>query len=92
MLPFAHFNRAGENFVERISFTAHPASVGETYFEHMRSAAGFSRSMILGGVACMVHAIFPFLFTSTGSSVIRQLYERMVTKRGQCSTGEMKEV
>jgi hypothetical protein len=33
----------------RLSFTEHPASVGETYIEHLRSECGFSRSMICGG-------------------------------------------
>jgi hypothetical protein len=71
----------------RLSFTEHPASVGETYIEHLRSACGFSRSMIFGGLACFVHAIFPFLCVSTGSSTIRKLYDRMVTYRTRTTVG-----
>jgi hypothetical protein len=65
----------------RLSFTEHPASVGETYGEHFRSACNYSASMIWGGLACLVHAIFPFVFVSTGSSTVRKLHERMVTNR-----------
>jgi hypothetical protein len=62
-------------------FTEHPASVGETYGEHMSRAAWFGTRMILGGLACMVHAFLPFLFVSTGSRVIGQLNDRMVANR-----------
>jgi hypothetical protein len=65
----------------RISFTAHPASVGESYVEHLRAAAGFAIAMIGGGLACLVHGLFPFLFTTTGSRTIGALHERMVINR-----------
>ncbi|HXP03733.1 MAG TPA: DUF6356 family protein [Stellaceae bacterium] len=65
----------------KVSFTEHPATVGESYFEHLRVASGFSFSMIAGGLACFVHAIFPFLFTHTGSGVIRSLHDKMVVNR-----------
>jgi hypothetical protein len=65
----------------RSLFTEHPASVGETYFQHLWSAAGFAGTMFLGGMACLVHAIFPFAFLHTGSDCIKQLHERMVLKR-----------
>jgi hypothetical protein len=65
----------------RSLFTEHPASVGETYFQHLRAAAGFSATMMLGGMACLLHAIFPFAFRKTGSECISQLHERMVSHR-----------
>ena len=65
----------------KLSFTDHPAAVGENYFTHFRHALGFSVSMIKGGLAVFVHAIFPFLFTSTGSGVVASLNSRMITHR-----------
>jgi hypothetical protein len=65
----------------RISFTEHPASVGESYAEHFAMSWGFGFAMLRGGLACLVHGIFPFLCTSTGSGTIRALHERMVTHR-----------
>ena len=76
--------------MQRLSFTEHPASVGETYGEHFRSACQFSARMIAGGIACLVHAVFPFVFVSTGSSTIRMLYERMVTNRARGAGGAAK--
>jgi hypothetical protein len=62
-------------------FTRHPASVGESYGEHFQAATGFGVRMLLGGTACLVHAVFPFLFVKTGSGIIRALHDRMVVNR-----------
>ncbi|NQV79340.1 MAG: hypothetical protein HQ495_02250 [Alphaproteobacteria bacterium] len=63
------------------AFTAHPASVNERYGEHLVTATGFGASMILGGLACLVHGLLPFLFVTTGSRAIVMLHDRMVTNR-----------
>lgn len=62
-------------------FTHHPASVGESYLEHMGQAFSFSGKMLVGALACAAHGIFPFAFTKTGSNVIGSLHERMVSHR-----------
>jgi hypothetical protein len=62
-------------------FTRHPASVGETYTEHLVMAGSFGWRMVIGGLACLVHAIFPFLFEYTASNHIRVLNDQMVLKR-----------
>lgn len=69
------------------SFTDHPASVGETYTEHMHTAAWFGWRMLLGSLACFVHAVLPFLFTRTGSATIAQLHDRMVANRVRAAGG-----
>ena len=55
-------------------FTAHPASVGETYSEHFRFALYFGIRMTLGGLAAALHAVFPFLFVTTASRALDELY------------------
>ena len=62
-------------------FVEHPRSVGETYFEHLRAASCFGISMVGGGLACLVHALLPNLFTKTGSQTVKRLHERMVVAR-----------
>lgn len=62
-------------------FVEHPASVGESYFEHMGVAASFGGAMFLGSLACFVHAVFPGLCVKTGSGVVTTLHHRMVTHR-----------
>ena len=64
-------------------FTRHPASVGETYFEHFASAAGFSAWMALAAAVCLVHAVLPFTFLRTGSRIIARLHDRMLVNRAQ---------
>ncbi len=61
-------------------FTAHPHSVGETYLQHMRFALKFGSRMIVGGCACIIHAIFPFLFQTTGSRMIHYLQENFINR------------
>lgn len=55
-------------------FTAHPNAANETYLQHLKRAGVFSGWMILGSLACLVHAVFPFLFTETASKIVSKLY------------------
>jgi hypothetical protein len=74
-----------ELYMVRWSFTEHPASVGESYVGHLRSAFGFGVAMIRGGAACLVHGVLPFLCTTTGSRTVIRLHDRMVTHRHSVS-------
>ena len=65
----------------RISFTKHPASVNESYGEHFVMATGFGVTMVVAGLACLLHGVFPFMYWRTGSNAISILYRRMVTHR-----------
>ena len=64
-------------------FTAHPASVDESYLEHMRFAAGFSGKLALAAAAALVHALLPFLFEKTASTIVRGLYARTANRGAQ---------
>ncbi len=63
------------------AFTEHPASVGESYFQHMGMAFGFGGKMVLSGFACLLHGLFPFLFVCTGRKCIEDLHHQMVLHR-----------
>src|SRR6202007_1454659 len=71
----------GEARMSSNPFIDHPASVGETYGEHLVTATGFGLRMIFGGVACLVHGLLPFLFVRTGSRTIAELNDRMTVSR-----------
>jgi len=62
-------------------FIDHPATVNETYLQHLGSAFGFATGMLLGALACFVHGLFPWLYVTRGSDTIRALHHRMVTHR-----------
>ena len=63
------------------AFKEHPASVGESYFQHMRSSFSFGIKMLGGSFACFAHGIFPFLCVSRGSEAIADLHETMIKHR-----------
>ena len=64
----------------KTAFIAHPATVGETYFEHSRFAARFSAKLMLAGFAALVHAILPFAFEHTAGNMIRSLHRDITTR------------
>ena len=63
------------------AFTEHPASVGETYAEHLVNAVCFGTRMMLAGIACLVHGVLPFLFVRTGSRAITELNGRLIARQ-----------
>jgi hypothetical protein len=67
----------------RNPFTDHPASVGETYFQHAGFACRYGAKMLLGGCAAVIHGIFPFLFETTGSRVTRELNATLEASRAR---------
>jgi hypothetical protein len=68
-------------------FTDHPATVGETYWQHLGAAWGFSWRLMAAALACLIHALLPFLFVRTGSKAISELHDRMVASRQRQAEG-----
>ena len=62
------------------AFRDHPASVGETYAEHMAFAAWFAFKLFLASGAALIHAIVPSLFEMTASTIIRELYHQIESR------------
>lgn len=58
-------------------FTRHPREIGESYSEHLGTAAGFGATMMVGGLCVLVHAMLPFLFVETGSRTMDKLHRKM---------------
>src|ERR1700761_852856 len=77
--PFSCRDRYPVRMLRR--FTDHPATVDETYFEHMGMAFGFGGRMLLGSLGCFVHGLFPWMCLTRGSDTVRSLHHRMVTHR-----------
>ena len=62
------------------AFTQHPASVDETYGEHLLFASRFALRLFAAGGAALIHAILPFLFEKTASNLIRQMHNDIVNR------------
>jgi len=67
-------------------FTKHPHSIGETYLQHMKFAAIFGFNMLIGGGACLIHAIFPFLFQKTGSDYLLKMVSFFIDRMPETET------
>ncbi|HEX8535628.1 MAG TPA: DUF6356 family protein [Allosphingosinicella sp.] len=61
-------------------FTRHPSEVGESYAQHLATAAGFGATMVVGGLCVMIHAVLPFLFEQTGSKTMCKLHKKMTSR------------
>ncbi len=68
-------------------FTEHPASVGETYTQHMGVALSFALPLTKAALGAFVHAMFPFLCTTTASDTVKGLHARMTRRCAACPKG-----
>jgi hypothetical protein len=64
-------------------FLTHPASVGETYWQHLRFAARFGARMTWGGLAALLHSVFPFVCVTTASRINDDLVRMRAAARGR---------
>ena len=62
------------------AFTAHPASVGETYWQHFFFATRFSLRLFGAAFAALIHAILPFLFDKTASNIVSKLHHKLTNR------------
>jgi len=74
------FTEVSVQLIQRL-FRDHPESVGETYLEHMFQASYFGLRMFFAGLACLIHAVIPCLFKTTGRTAISELHSEMVLHR-----------
>lgn len=58
-------------------FTDHPATVDETYFQHMQFAMSFAFWFFLAGLAALVHAFIPALCETTASDILKRLNDKI---------------
>ncbi len=67
-------------------FTHHPNAVGESYGEHFGVATTFGTTLIVAGIASVLHGVFPWMFETTGSRTVKKLYHQ-ITGRGPAQHG-----
>ncbi len=58
-------------------FMDHPASVNESYLEHMRFALGFAFWLVVAAGAALLHAVIPALCETTASRILKALVSKM---------------
>jgi|TARA_B110000503_G_C6974877_1_gene340718 hypothetical protein len=58
-------------------FLDHPASVDETYLQHMRFAFTFAFWLGVAAFAALVHAFIPALCETTAGRILRRLHAKI---------------
>jgi hypothetical protein len=61
-------------------FTDHPASVNETFLQHMHFALSFSFWLGVASMAALVHAIVPALCETTASRILKRLHAKIMAR------------
>jgi hypothetical protein len=62
-------------------FLDHPASVRETYFEHMGVAFRFGGRLLAAGAAAVVHGIVPAWHERTASKAVKTLHAELAARQ-----------
>ena len=62
-------------------FWEHPRSLGMGWAEHGAGAVAIGARMIGAGLACIVHAAVPGLFTQTAGRTVMSLHDHMVSRK-----------
>lgn len=62
-------------------FVDHPRSLGMSWLEHGAGAVKIGGEMIGAGLACVIHAIVPGLFTETAGRTVDRLHRHMLQRR-----------
>ena len=66
-----------------MNLRSHLNQNNQTYFAHMKDALCFSSRSFLASTAFLVHAILPFTFENTGSSLINKLDADIALKKAK---------
>ncbi|HEY5458511.1 MAG TPA: DUF6356 family protein [Sphingomicrobium sp.] len=62
-------------------FQDHPKSLGMSWAEHGSGAVVIGARMVGAGLACIVHAAVPALFTETAGRTVQSLHDHMVKRK-----------
>ncbi len=77
--------RAG--MAERLFFE-HPRSLGMTWAVHGLGAVAIGARLVGAGLACIVHALVPGVFTQTAGRTITRMYDHMARRKAGATNPE----
>jgi hypothetical protein len=73
--------------VDRL-FLEHPRSLGMSWARHGVGALKIGAELVGAGVACLVHAVVPGVFTQTAGKTVTRMYDHMMQRRAGASNPE----
>lgn len=66
-------------------FQDHPKSLGLSWAEHGSGALAIGARMVASGLACIVHAAVPGLFTETAGRTVASLHGQMMKRKSSAT-------
>jgi hypothetical protein len=74
-------------FADRL-FREHPRSLGMTWASHGVGALAIGGQLIGAGLACVVHAVIPGVFTQTAGKTVTHMYDHMTRRKAGAANPE----
>ncbi|HJP69839.1 MAG TPA: DUF6356 family protein [Sphingomicrobium sp.] len=74
-------------FADRL-FLDHPRSLGMTWAGHAIGAVRIGAQLVIAGLACLVHAIVPGVFTETAGRTVTDMYGHMQRRKAGAADPE----
>ena len=62
-------------------FRDHPKALGMSWAEHGAGAVVIGARMVGAGLACIIHAVVPGMFTETAGRTVKSLHDHMVQRK-----------
>ncbi len=73
-----------ETGVKKASFfTRHLEEAGEGYFEHLLFTLRIGSLLLVAAAAIIIHGVLPFIFVSTGSTIIAHVNTLLSERRAR---------
>ena len=69
-------------------FIDHPRSLGMSWASHGSGALRISGELIGAGLACLVHAVIPGMFTQTAGKIVTRIYDHMQQRKAGAANPE----
>jgi Family of unknown function (DUF6356) len=69
-------------------FLDHPRSLGMSWAGHGIGALAIGVRLVGAGLACLVHAVIPGVFTQTAGKTITDMYDHMAQRRAGAANPE----
>jgi hypothetical protein len=69
-------------------FLEHPRSLGMSWARHGVGAIVIGGRLVGAGLACLVHAIVPGVFTQTAGKTVTHMYDHMTHRRAGSANPE----
>ncbi len=77
----------GSGVADRL-FLEHPRSLGMSWVDHGIGAVAIGARLVGAGLACLIHAIVPALFTQTAGKTITHMYDHMNRRKAGAASPE----